>query len=198
MVTRTVKNPDDLALLKPELGRFYPVPGFEGLYEISIDGRIRSLDRRVRSRGGTRIIPGKQLTVQISNGYPAIIARRNCKSVRLAVHRALAQLFIPNPGAKPCINHIDGDKANFALSNLEWCTHRENMRHAFDTGLVSRPASGPGEKSPAARLSWGDVREIRRAVSNGTPRQALAAKYGVCKSNINQIVRGDTWKEQAT
>lgn len=191
MVTRSVKNEDELTLLAD---RFYPVLGYEGLYEISIDGRVRSLPRRVRSRGGTRIFPSRLRVVQIVNGYPAFNARKDGRSRYVSIHRALALLFLPNPEGKPDINHIDGNKTNFDLANLEWCTHAENMRHAFDTGLVATPTSGPGNKSPAARLSWDDVREIRTLAANGEPRSAIAAKFGVCKSNINQIIRGETWR----
>lgn len=194
MTTRAVKNADDLALLKR---RFFPVPGYEGLYEINIAGEVRSLPRQVTSRGGTRITGGSPIKVHKTNGYPCFNASAGGKVRNVSIHRALAILFIPNPGAKPHINHIDGDKANFALFNLEWCTHRENMQHAFRTGLTPLPTSGPGEQSPAARLSWGDVRVIRRQAAQGQSRQAIADKFGVSKSNINQIVRGVTWRENS-
>lgn len=176
--------------------QFYPVPGLEGLYEIAVDGKVRSLPRKVRSRGGVRTIPARSVSVRNVNGYPSFHARLGDGTGRhMRVHRCLAILFIPNPHNKPHINHIDGDKANFALSNLEWCTHLENMRHAFRTGLTPYPASGPGDKSPAAKLCWEDIREIRFLAASGASRPELAARFGVSKSNINQILRGETWRE---
>ena len=70
------------------------------------------------------------------NGYHSVVLRSEC-GVRLAIfiHRILALLFIPNPTNKPFVNHIDGNKLNNNIDNLEWCTHRENMQHAWDTGL---------------------------------------------------------------
>ncbi|MGN6537672.1 MAG: NUMOD4 motif-containing HNH endonuclease [Mesorhizobium sp.] len=188
MTQRVVKNKGE---------NFYPVPGYEGLYEISLDGSVRSLPRQVQSRGGTRTTGGVAIKTSLRNGYPGFVASSCGRGRAVTIHRCLAILFVPNPENKPHINHIDGDKTNFALSNLEWCTHQENMRHAFRTGLTPFPKSGPGDKSPAARLSWGDVREIRRLAAQGTARQAIADRYGVCKSNINQIVRRETWREVA-
>lgn len=189
MTTRPIKN---------EADNFYAVPGFEGLYEISVSGQVRSLPRVVKSRGGTRTIPERDTSVRIRNGYPSFHARTGKGSGHhVSVHRCLAILFVPNPDNKPHVNHIDGNKANFDLGNLEWCTHLENMRHAFRTGLAPLPVSGPGDKSPAAKLDWDDVRNIRRLAETGMRRDAIADQYGCCKSNINQIVRGETWREGA-
>lgn len=195
MPTRFIETPRDLDML-----RFYPVPRYEGAYEINLSGEVRSLPRYVNSpiAGGQRLFPARQVKTRAPKGYPSFNACVGRRKKTLYVHRILAELFIPNPDGKPCINHIDGDKGNFALSNLEWCTHLENMRHAFRTGLAPLPTSGPGDLSPAARLTWDDVREIRRlSAAGGRSRASLAAQFQVSTSNVTQIIRGVTWRETA-
>lgn len=72
-------------------------------------------------------------------GYPRIYTiQANGKRRGFFVHRLLAAAFIPNPEGKPFVNHINGKKSDFSLSNLEWCTHKENMSHAKNTGLWNR------------------------------------------------------------
>lgn len=180
----------------PVPGEFYPVPGYEDLYEITIEGEVRSRDRMANSPicGGSRLIPGKPLKTRVLNtGYPSFCVVREGKRGTLLIHRCLAKLFIPNPGGLPEVNHIDGVKANFILSNLEWCTHQHNMRHAFDTGLTPLPKTGPGEASPSAKLDDVKVREIRRLLSGGRSQNQVARDYGVSQGAIGFIARGETW-----
>lgn len=94
-------------------------------YEASDDGCIRNRE------SGHVLKPFRR-----SDGYPCVILS-NCdgKSCR-SVHRLVAETFIPNPQYKPMVNHIDGDKTNNSVNNLEWSTGSENVRHAYRTGLV--------------------------------------------------------------
>lgn len=69
------------------------------------------------------------------NGYKHVDLRKNGKGVKVAVHRLLATTFIPNPDQKRTVNHLDGDKLNNTITNLEWATDSENVQHAYDTGL---------------------------------------------------------------
>lgn len=188
MATRTIRTKTDLDLL-------YPVPGFETFYEINAAGNVRSLPRRVNSpaAGGTRLIPARVISVHLVKGYPAFIAAVGGVKHTAYVHRALARLFIPNPDNKPHINHIDGDKANFALGNLEWCTHLENMRHAYATGLATAPVVGPGEASPASKLTDAKVREIKRLLRAGETLKSIATRFGVVNGTIGFIASGATW-----
>lgn len=103
------------------------INGFDGLYEVSSLGRIKSLRRN-------KITPqqkqnGGYLLVHLHNkGY-----RKAC-----TVHRLVAMAFIPNPNNKGQVNHIDGNKQNNKVANLQWVTGKENMRHAFNNGMMDK------------------------------------------------------------
>lgn len=117
-------------LVKTEV--FRPVKGYEGLYEISNFGRVKSLPKII----GRRMKSETFLTVRISaQGYAMVGLCKNSKLFNASVHRLMAEAFLPNPQNKATINHIDGNKLNNDLSNLEWATQSENNVHAYRTGL---------------------------------------------------------------
>lgn len=107
-----------------------PIEGFEGYYEISTAGRIRSLCRTVwyawsgaKSGRGRRSVPAKMMKqMDLPNGYMRIILQRDGTELGALTHRLVAQTFIPNPDGKPTVNHIDGCKRNNKVENLEWAT----------------------------------------------------------------------------
>lgn len=125
-----------------------PVKGYEGLYEVSTTGRIRSIERTVpHSKSGTRRFPASEKMPTDVHGYLYCYLYKNGKGRRFAVHRLVAEAFIPNPDKKPEVNHLDGNKYNNCVENLEWVTRKENVRHAADTGLwVQYDRSG--ERNP--------------------------------------------------
>lgn len=174
---------------------WFDVIGYEDRYQVTRTGLVRSKSRYVNSpaAGGRRFLNGKMLKLAIVKGYPAIQSNVDGARYTLYLHRILAELFIPNPDGKPSINHIDGDKANFALENLEWCSHKENMRHAFNTGLATAPNVGPGEQSPSAKLNDDAVRDIKRRLRAGETHRSLATEYGISTGTIGFIARGETW-----
>lgn len=104
------------------------IPGFEGFYQVSNLGRVKSIDRRVKSgKENGRISYGKIKQPCINNkGYFMHKLYRNCKQYNFLLHRLLAQAFIPNPNNYPEIDHIDGNPQNNNLENLRWVTHKEN------------------------------------------------------------------------
>lgn len=114
-----------------------PIEGFEGHYEVSNTGKIKSLERqRITKGGGVTIVHERLLKQKISKfGYCEVSLLKNAKHKTFKVHRLVAFAFIPNPENKPEINHKDGNKLNNSASNLEWNTPLENKRHAYANGL---------------------------------------------------------------
>jgi hypothetical protein len=114
------------------------VAGYEGLYQVSNEGQVKSLARTiVRSDGQNKTIEEKVLKSGMSSkGYLQINLCRNGKQKTVKIHRLVAETFIPNPKNKPEVNHKDGKKGNNLFSNLEWATPSENIRHAYHTGLM--------------------------------------------------------------
>lgn len=109
--------------------------GYEGRYQISLDGRVKSLSRSVRSaRGSERVIPEIIMKPQPHfKGYHVIFLRRGeVKHRKFFVHRLVGEHFIPNPENKPIVNHKDLDKTNNHIENLEWASERENTQHYYD------------------------------------------------------------------
>ena len=174
---------------------FYPVIGSETEFEISSDGVVRSLSRLVNSpvAGGERMHRGRVMKHLIVKGYPAIQSSRNGIRKTIYVHRMIAELFIPRIQGKDCVNHKDGNKENFKIDNLEWCTHLENMQHAYRTGLAKAPIIGPGEKCPASKLNDKKVSDIKSMLLSGKTHLSIAKIYGVSKGCIGYISRGETW-----
>lgn len=117
-----------------------PIQGYEGLYEVSSYGRIKSLPRIIKGKGQHyrqhkgRIL--KPITISAKLPYTRVDLCKEGKYAHTSIHRLVAETFIPNPENKPCVNHKDGIKSNNYIDNLEWCTYSENTRHAFALGLM--------------------------------------------------------------
>ena len=111
------------------------------------------------------------------------------------IHRLVAEAFIPNPENKPQVNHIDGDKTNNRVDNLEWCTNQENMIHASKHGLLHIKK---GEDNPVSKLTNEQVKWIRehyipKHKEFGT--RGLARKFGVAHSRIIFILKNKSYKK---
>lgn len=110
------------------------IKGYEGIYQVSNVGRVKGL-RRYDSRGNLR---NERILKPIptSDGYLRVHLSKTASKRKTAIHRLVAEVFIPNPENKPQVNHIDEDKTNNIVDNLEWVTPKENINHA--TSLYRR------------------------------------------------------------
>ena len=170
------------------------IPDHEGYY-VTEEGQI--LSDRVKGSSNKRG-PLRKLTPVIDKkGYCRVKLRNDKTRERddFLVHRLVGEAFIPNPDNLPEINHKRGIKTDNRVSELEWCTGKENMKHAIETGLY-KPR---GEDNGQAKLTWEQVREIRENYKPWDREfggQALAKKYGVGDSTIDTIIRGMTWQNK--
>lgn len=114
-----------------------PIKGFEGLYEVSNLGRVKALKRKKNCNRGWGWIK-EHIMKPTSCGteyYRVPLTDKEHIKKYYLVHRLVAQEFIDNPNNLPQVNHIDGDKRNNCISNLEWCTREDNIKHAYKIGL---------------------------------------------------------------
>ena len=113
-----------------------PILGYEGYYEACNKGYIRSVDRLVKCKSGVRISPATILKPSLGQwGYEQVTLRKEGNNKTVRVNRIIAQTFIPNPNNLPQVNHIDGNKTNNCVDNLEWCNASHNMKHCFDNRM---------------------------------------------------------------
>lgn len=153
------------------------VSGYEGLYQVSNLGRVRSLDRWRKNGSGEYKQKGRILNQgDTTTGYKQIVLNKDKKRKTLKVHRLVAIAFIPNPENKPNVNHIDGNPHNNKVENLEWCTQSENVQHAYDTGLK--------QCNIIDKETLQDMHYNKKM----TPR-AIAKEFGVDKTTIIRKVR---------
>lgn len=116
------------------------VVGYEGLYQVSNLGRVKSVER-YKDNNGTKQLVKERILKQGENkkgGYLKVDLWKNNKSKTLYVHRLVAIAFIDNPTNKPTVNHIDGNHKNNHVSNLEWATQKEQNEHIYKTNLKDK------------------------------------------------------------
>lgn len=166
-----------------------PIKNYENSYEISNKGKIRSLDRVIiRSDARTSRRKGGVLKpCKVKCGYFMIqLGRRNY----YYLYRLIAMHFVSKKEDQNFVNHLDGNKLNNDLNNLEWCTQAENNRHANATGL-----SAKGESIAGAILNPAIVIKIRNLYDTGKHSQsALGRMFNCAQPTILNVVNKRTWK----
>lgn len=121
------------------------VVGYEGLYQVSNLGRIKSLPKR-KGKGNGYIKGEEVLTARVENyGYARVVLSKDGTKKKYQVHRLVAEAFVPNPDNKNQVNHINCNKADNRAVNLEWCSGSENTIHAYRNGLVMLPTRKVGQ-----------------------------------------------------
>lgn len=166
------------------------VVGYEGFYQVSNLGRVKSLDRIVNYRleGHKALKKGKLLKPFIwGDGYYSVMFVVNGKSNSFRVNRLVAFAFLPNPENKPQVNHINGIKTDNRVENLEWVTSKENIYHAIKNGL----SKNIGVNNYLSKLTKEDIVFIR---TSGLENKILREKFNVSKSCIDRIRRRESYK----
>ena len=163
------------------------VVGYEGMYEVSNFGRIRSKNRLDYFGNYRR---GKEMYIKRKNYAHIMLCKDGIRKTFL-IHRLVAKAFIDNIENKPFVNHINGNKLDNRVENLEWVTPSENMKHAYKMGLISQK----GENHNLAKLCTEDVLEIRRLYKeDGMLLTQISALYDICFQHVSAIVNRKKWK----
>lgn len=166
------------------------IVGYEGYYQVSDMGRIKSLDRVViDKRGFEKRIHERIMKQEVCHSYFTVHFRKNCTDKRFFVHRLVASCFLDDYKQDLEVNHIDGNKLNNVIENLEIVTKIENIRHAIRTGLLKQY----GEDSVKSKFSNAQADIIRTEYQNGAMQEELANKYGVAISTIGKIIRYESY-----
>lgn len=158
---------------------FKQVKDYEGYYEISNIGNVRSTSYK-----GTKLLkPAKT-----KRGYLNVIFCVNQVKVHKLIHRLVAEAFIPNPRNLEQVNHINGNKEDNTVENLEWCTSEYNNQHALNSSLLNRY-----EDRPEAKLTKKLVLKIPELIKQGATTDDLKNLFKVSRRCIDNIFEGKTW-----
>ena len=161
------------------------VKGYEGLYQVSSLGKIKSLYNK------------QNMKPYIHNGYSRITLHKNGQCKMNMVHRLVAQAFIDNPLNKPCVNHIDFNRSNNNVENLEWCTYSENQNHSFKNNRRNNVKYAIGESHGISKLKNDDVMNIRYLLkSTNKSYREIGGIFNVSATSIYKINKGLTWSSQ--
>lgn len=174
------------------------IPGFNGKYRISNFGNVMSVN--YLNTGVNQLLAAKKH----HTGYLVVVLSLGSRTSKktCTVHSLVAKNFIPNPDNKPCVNHIDGNKENNRVDNLEWVTYKENTRHAIETGLRDPHKNNHphGENTVNSRSvvqytkdgkyvrTWGCISDAARFI-NAKPASIVNNAKGRTKS-----VKGYIWR----
>lgn len=166
--------------------RWLPVPGYEGLYEVSDQGRVRSLPRRTPHAG---VRGGRIMRTRRTGRYRSVSLCRDGVPRQHSVHRLVLEAFVgPCPEGMEA-RHGPLGSGNDALENLNWGRHVDNMADKIRDGTAQR-----GERGGRAKLTAQAVQEIRDRAAMGEYHRLLAEEYGVARSTIAAVVCRQNWR----
>lgn len=156
------------------------IPDYNGAYEVSSTGKVRSTKRKVLSTNGVeQVFKGRILSPDISKGYERVVLSRENKQKRYAVHRLVATCFVENELNYSCVNHVDGNKLNNSSINLSWCSYSENEKHSYDV---------LNKLNPIRKLKELDVEDIRNNAIKGVNTTYFMNKYDISRKTVLNVL----------
>ena len=174
--------------------------GFDD-YLVSNCGRVKTKSRKLRYlhavTGNEHFRISEERLMKVykndNTGYKFVQLYKNKKSKNKTIHRLVAETFIPNPDSLCCVNHMDGNKHNNRIDNLEWCTNEYNHRHATETGLIAK-----GVNVASSKLNDRCVYAIKELLKIGFSHSQVAEVFNVSRSTITLINTNKTWVNALT
>lgn len=173
------------------------IEGFEGLYQISTFGRVKSLVGWVGNKNIKKYIHREKIlkTKPKKNGYLVVTLRYQNVIKYKSIHRLVAKTFLPNPNNYPVVNHIDGNKTNNNINNLEWCTYSHNTREAIKIGLMPKPntvlkrwTGKFGKEHNKSRHIYQIDKNTKKVVAEYYGVPEITRKTGFCESALYAVL----------
>lgn len=160
------------------------IDGYDGMYQVSSDGRVR------------KVSTGKIGKIIIDNrGYSKKAITKDGKTTQYSIHRLVAKAFIPNPENKPEVNHINGNKLDNRIENLEWVTRSENMKHAHESGLQTYSGYIQlKQREAVGKFTSEDIEEVFDMKKKGMSNRKIAEHFNVAHSTIGAIINRESYK----
>lgn len=161
-----------------------PIKDYEGLYEVSNYGSIKSLPGTVVSKDGrVRKIKGGLLKTHKRGRYMSKSLNKEAVSKAYTIHRLVATAFIPNPENKPHINHKDNNRYNNYVGNLEWVTQKENLKHAAEQGRMVKP--------PVNYIAFEKLKQAKELLDQGINRTEIAKRLNMSRHTMYDYFGSD-------
>ena len=161
-----------------------PVPEYESLYAVSDSGKVKRIKKSSGAREG-KLLKGSRT----KKGYIDVVLSKDGKPKHFLVHRLVAMAFIPNLKSKSDVNHKDGNPSNNSVSNLEWCSRSENIKHSYSCLKRSSVCAG-------AKLTPDEVLEVRNHLSRGDKTQKeIAELFDISNQQVSKINLRQKWKD---
>jgi hypothetical protein len=173
-----------------------PVYGYEGLYEVSSIGNVRSIGRYINSKSGSKTYREGRVISQFvtPSGYRTVCICVNGTRKTFLVHRLVAKAFLG--GENETVNHKNLDKTDNRLENLEWLTYSENNKHAHASGAHAYVKLARYNEKRRKKLTLNCVENIIKSCKYGEFQKSVAEKFGVSQSLVSKIVNDKQWKKE--
>lgn len=171
------------------------IQNYEGLYQISNKGRIKRLSGKCLGKAGTYRSVSESILTNFPNKsrYNYLYVNLNNNGIKqFRVHRLVAIHFIDNPNNLEQVNHIDGNKSNNTVENLEWCTNQENMDHSKKNNLHK---SRFRTNAPNVKLTEEQVKKIKNRLNNKEYGRNIAKDFNISEGMVSLIKHNKNWKE---